>query len=185
MGYEVVASEIGAATTKDIRDVPADASSVVVLVLLLHEPPLRVRVRLGDIPGGGRGVHRGLVCSLCGSVVCKLFAAGSTLGCKACTNHRSRRQLEHRSRAWRRLGGELEDVVLRGLRPGRRTCFVSERVIEAARSLGSDDRERVEVLLRRAETALRVASSPEVSVRDVLQEYGDDALLVDNDLGWT
>lgn len=170
MGLEVLARDLGVATTRDIRDVPVEASSVLLLVLLLRDPPIRVLVRLGDVPGGGRGVHRGLVCPGCGNVVCKLFAAGLTLGCRGCARRRSRRQLEHRSRAWRRLGGELEDRVLRGLRPGRRSSAVPDLVTGAATTLIADDQERVGVLLRRADDALKIATRPAVSIRAVMEE---------------
>lgn len=176
--------ELGVVSTRDIRDVPADASSVVLVVLAHRGPPARAVIDLGEIPGG-RGMHRGLKCPRCGTPKYKLYCSERTLGCRACTRHRSRRQLESKSHAWRRLGSEFEDVVLRGLRPGRSaSSFVPERVVEAARTLTAEDRERVDVLLRRAESALKVATTPTVSVPDVMEEYGDDTILVDDDRGW-
>lgn len=169
MTIEALAGEIGFVSTRDVQDTSTDATVILLLVLRHGAPPIRQRIALGAIPGG-RGAHRGLICPLCSQPKYRLFASTSGLGCGPCTRRRSRRQLEHRSHRWRRLGGELEDIVLRGLRSGRRSSTVLDLVTDAAVRLMADDRERVDVLLRRAETALKVATTPTVGVRDVLDQ---------------
>lgn len=172
MAFEVgvASSEIGVARTTDVLcDVSVEATSVVLLVLREGAPPVQQRIAIGELLGG-RGLRRGIVCPICARPKYRLFAAAFGLGCGPCTRRRSRRQIEHRSHAWRRLGGALEDVVLRGLGPGRGAAFVSEAVRDASATLMSDDRERVVLLLRRAEDAVKLATTPTVGVRDVLAQ---------------
>lgn len=169
MTIEALASEIGLVTTRDVQDVSLEATDVVLLVLRTGAPPIRQRVAFGAI-AGGRGLHRGLVCPTCSESKYKLFASASDLGCGACTHRLSRRQREHRLRSWRRLGGDLEDVVLRGLRPGRRSSAVPEAIVDAATVLMADDRERAVLLLRRADDAFKGAVTANVSARDALEK---------------
>lgn len=170
MAFEVASGEIGVArTTHVLRNVPVDATSIVLLVLLRGAPPIRQRIAIGQLLGG-RGVHRGLVCAKCSRPKYSLFATSSGLTCGPCARRRSRRQLEHRSRAWRQLGGDLEDIVLRGLRPGRRSSVVPEAIADAANVLMTDDRERAVVLLRRANDAFNVAVAANLSARDLLEK---------------
>lgn len=170
MAFEVASAEIEVARTTDVlRDVPVDATAIVFLVLLRGAPPIRQRIAIGQLLGG-RGVHRGLVCPMCSEPKYKLFATSSGLACGPCACRRSRRQLEHRSRAWRQLGGDLEDIVLRGLRPGRRSSVVPEAIADAANVLMADDRERTIVLLRRADDAFNVAVAANLSARDALEK---------------
>lgn len=161
------ATEVGVVSTRDVRDLSSDEADVVVLVLRLGAPALRERIVFGEIPGG-RGVHRGLVCPTCKRPHYKLFASSSGLGCRSCTRRRTRRQREHRRGAWRHLGGELEDFVLRGLRPGRRSTGVPDTIANAAQTLMAEDRERATVLLTRAANAVRVAVVAKVNAESIL-----------------
>ncbi|MBX3230683.1 MAG: hypothetical protein KIT84_00585 [Labilithrix sp.] len=163
MTFEAIASVPGVVSTADVQNVPNEATSVLLLVLGRAGEPTRQSIAFGAIPGG-RGVHRGLVCPLCSRPKYRLFTSSFGLGCGPCTARRTRRQLEYRTRAWRRLGGELEDVVLRGLRPGRRSSIVPEAIADAANALMVDDRERAALLLRRVDDAFKGAVTLDVDL---------------------
>lgn len=169
MTYEVLVTDPGVATTRDLQGVPTDARALVLLLLRRGRPPLRQRIEIGAIPGG-RGVHRGLVCPACETPKYKLFESDSGLGCSTCTRRRSRRQREHKSRTWRLLSGELEDRVLRALRPGRRSSVVAPAVEALAKSLHGDDEQRWAALKARADAAIIAAIAPPVCISEVLEE---------------
>lgn len=168
MTIEVLARDLGVATTTDIQDVLVDARDVLLLVLRSGGSPIRERIELGCI-SAGRGVHRGLICPVCGVAKYKLFAAVSSLSCGTCLQRRSRRQLEHRSRSWQHLGGALEDVVLRGLRAGGCSRTIPDQICAAADRLVVDDHERVALILQRVDAAAAGVGAGEVSVGDILQ----------------
>lgn len=161
--FEAIATGLDFVTTSDVRDIPPEAPSVVLLVFRRGASPIRQLVMFGTIPRT-RGGHRALVCPLCGRPKYRLFASKSGLGCGPCTARRSRRQLEYRTRAWRRLGGDLEDVVLRGLRSGRPSSTVPDAIANAADALMTDDRERAAALLRRADDAFKTAVAADADV---------------------
>ena len=168
MTFEVIAREFGVLSTTDTKSVPTDAQDVSVVVLHAAGPPLLRLVQFGEIPGGN-AIHRGLRCP-CGSAKYKLFYDGVELGCARCTRRRSRRQSERTRRSWVREGGDLEDRVLRALRPGRRSSDVPPALQDLAQRLVDDDEQRWSTLKRRAEDAIIAATAPPISIADVLEE---------------
>lgn len=168
MTIGAVAREFGILSTADVKNIPPDVQDVLVVVLHERAVPFTGNVTFGDIPGG-HAMHRGLRCA-CGATKYKLFYNGTQLGCARCTRHRSRRHNERRCRSWSKEGGELEDQVLRALRPGRRSSVVLPAVEALAQNLIDDDQQRWALLRRRADAALIAACAPPIRITDLLEE---------------
>jgi hypothetical protein len=136
-------------------------------VLLLGQPggqPSAARVVLADLPGGGRGVHRGLVCPQCLAPKLMLLTNGSGgLGCSSCLRHRTRRQRERTLAAWKKYDAELEDELFRRLSGQRSTSPATvARAREIIEEIVAGDLDRVAALAPHVRAALMLAAMTEV-----------------------
>ncbi len=150
MGIEAIAPRRGEVRTSDLRALLgaelATLECVTVTVVAQTGGAVTVRIELADLRAGLR-THRALLCPWCREPRHVLIAREGALKCSKCHRYRTRRQAEWNLASWNRLGGELEDRMLRLLHPtARRT---RPRLLEArrlAKTLLAADRQRVEVL---------------------------------------
>ena len=152
MGIEAIAPRRGEVRTADVRAVLGEEIAILdcVTVTVVAETggAVATRIELTDLRAGLR-THRALVCPSCRKPRHRLvlIAMEGALKCGKCHRHRTRRQTEWHLASWNRLGGELEDRMLRLLHPtARRT---PARLVEARRLatlLLHADRARVEQL---------------------------------------
>jgi hypothetical protein len=111
--------------------------------------PVSAHVELGQLEAG-RGRHRAFLCPGCRTPVRVLRARRGTLRCRKCHGYLTRRQLEHHTAAWNRLGGADEDRLLRLLRGARRlTPTRLELARQIAHGLAAADADRLRELQER------------------------------------
>ena len=132
-------------------------------VLVLGRPgeqPSAARVLLADLPGGGRGVHRGLVCSRCLSPKLMLLTDGSGgLGCSSCLRRRTRRQMERTLATWEKYDGKLEDELFRKLSGSRLSSpATTARAAELIEEIVMGDLDRIAALSPAVQSALALAA---------------------------
>jgi hypothetical protein len=98
---------------QDLRLVMApDGSSIEVVVFARNAPPLRTTVHLTSRWAGG-GWHQQIECPQCKRPTSILRLKNEELACQRCKPHRTKHQLEHKSRSWNRLGGKQADEIVR------------------------------------------------------------------------
>ncbi|MGK4008413.1 hypothetical protein WMF31_37725 [Sorangium sp. So ce1036] len=163
MAFEVVPRP-GQLRTRDVRVVlgPRFTSAEHVDVLVLGRPgeqPSTGRILLADLPGGGRGVHRGLVCPRCRAPKQLLLTdGGGGLGCTPCLRRRTRRQAERSLADWNKYDGEAEDELFRCLSGPRANCpGTLGRARDIADEIVEGDRDRIAALAPDVHAALTVA----------------------------
>lgn len=162
MAFEVV-PRAGQVRTRDVRVVLGlrftNAEHVDILVLgRPGEQPSAGRVLLADLPGGGRGVHRGLVCPQCRAPKQLLLTDGEGgLGCTPCLRRRTRRQAERSLVDWNKYDGKREDELLRCLSGPRSTSpGTLVRAQQIADEIVEGDRDRIAALAPDVQAALVV-----------------------------
>jgi hypothetical protein len=162
MAFEVV-PRAGLVRTQDVRAVLGRNFSKAEYIDLLvlgrpGEQPSAARVLLAGLPGGGRGVHRGLVCPRCLTPKQMLLTDGDGgLGCSPCLRRRTRRQAEHSVVAWNKYDGKLEDELFRRLSgPRSSSPGTLARVRELIENIAEGDRDRVASLAPDVQAALAV-----------------------------
>lgn len=160
MALEVM-PRAGQLCTRDVRVVLGPdfsmAESIDVLVLgRAGESPSAARVVLADLPGGGRGVHRGLVCPRCLTPKLMLLTDGSGgLGCSSCLRRRTRRQMERTLATWEKYDAKLEDELFRRLSGPRSTSpAMVARVAALIEDIVEGDLDRVAALVPVVQAAL-------------------------------
>jgi hypothetical protein len=170
MGFEVM-PRAGEVRTRDVRAFLgaafAEAEHVEVMVLgRPGEPPSAARVGLADLPGGGRGKHRGLVCSACVVPKIVLLTDGKGgLACTSCLRRRTRRQTERTLATWHQ-GGELEDALFRAVSGPRSTSAdVLGRARRLVQTLTRDSQAQVATLAPQVEAVLLMTSEADATRR--------------------
>jgi hypothetical protein len=103
----------------------------------------------------GRGWQTALACPRCGEPSAVLRLAGGELVCNRCRPHRTLWQREHRNASWRRLDGELEAALLRGmLTKSNHQTSTRLKMREWAARLLRRDEARVETILAQLDPVL-------------------------------
>ena len=122
MGIEAIAPRRGEVRTRDLRATLGEElfilDYVTVTVVAQTGGAITARVELTDLRAGLR-THRAFLCPSCREPrhLLILIAVEGALKCGKCHRHRTRRQTEWHLRSWNRLGGQLEDRMLRLLHP--------------------------------------------------------------------
>ena len=179
MTIEVIAREFGVLRARDVREVPLSERQVRALVLSVDGLPFMGPVVLGQKPSG-RGVHRALVCPGCGKPKLQLVIDGTELRCGRCARRLPRRAAERTLRSYTRLGGALEDVLLRGV-VRKNSSAAIDRLTKVAAEMREADDARWAALVPDIEAALLLAhvsydfdaEGGELEDQGINQEEGD------------
>lgn len=158
----VVGSDFSVLSTVDLRGVPASCTSARAIVVATRGMPFVGEVAIDILPGGrGPARRRGWVCPRCAVAKFKLLTDGrGGVGCADCLERRTRRANERTCALWTRLGGELEDRILRALRAPRRSSSVPPSLLDSVGRLAADDEHRCASMVSKAGAVLQAVRPP-------------------------